>query len=273
MADHIDGPLYFEQLGRRGRPIAFVHPNPLDHSCWVYQMDHLSTWYRCLGIDLPGYGKSPTARPGLTVADMAQACWEAVDEVTDEPTIVVGLSVGWHVVMHMANQRPQQTSAIIMSGCAYRPGPKTYTQGNIAAFTEKKMAAREPHIFGDWSAAFRETDLASYFAATLVERNDTADSESIAEIFRALEPRDPDWLFPGAKAPTLIITGSEDNGHTGAFALQEHIAGSELITMEGAGHACNMERPWEWDTHALRFLKKQGLFDGEIAQVAAPAVR
>ena len=44
-------------------------------------MDHLSTWFRCIGIDLPAFGKSPTAQPGLTVPDIAQACWEAMAEV------------------------------------------------------------------------------------------------------------------------------------------------------------------------------------------------
>ena len=39
--------------------------------CWVYQLDHFSTWYRCLSVDLPGYGRSATAQPGLTIADMA----------------------------------------------------------------------------------------------------------------------------------------------------------------------------------------------------------
>ena len=80
MAEHIDGPLYYERLGRTGPVIAFVHPNPMDQSCWIYQMAHLSTWYRCIGIDIPGYGRSPTARDGLTTNDMAVACWEAIDE-------------------------------------------------------------------------------------------------------------------------------------------------------------------------------------------------
>jgi hypothetical protein len=36
--------------------------------------------------------------------------------------------------------------------------------------------------------------------------------------------------------------------------------------MEGAGHACNMERPWEWDAHFLDFLRRQDLFDpGDLA--------
>ncbi len=80
MANHINGPLYYERMGRRGPVIAFIHPNPMDQSCWIFQMAHLSTWYRCIAIDIPGYGRSPTADAGLTISDMALACWEAIDE-------------------------------------------------------------------------------------------------------------------------------------------------------------------------------------------------
>jgi pimeloyl-ACP methyl ester carboxylesterase len=267
MAEHIDGPLYWEQLGKTGRPIVFVHSSPLDHSCWLYQMDHLSTWYRCISVDLPGYGKSARAQPGLRIADLAVACWEALDEVSADAAILVGESVGWHVVMHMANQRPERTLAIIMSGCAYRATnpPTGGGADNLSAFRDQGLEARHPRILGLYSAAFRETALAGYFAQTLAERNPWADAASIVEVLRALGPypRDPDWLFEGAKAPTLIITGTEDNSHEGAFALQERIAGCELVSIEGGGHACNMEQPWEWDVQALRFLAKHGLFDGE----------
>ena len=263
MAEHIDGALYWEQMGKAGRPVIFVHSSPLDHSCWLYQMDHFSTWYRCISVDLPGYGKSARAQAGLTIADLAVACWETVDQVTSEPAIVVGESVGWHVVMHMANQRPERTLAIILSGCAYRAtNPPVRGMDNPTAFRELGMAAREPRIIGLYSPAFREAELARYFAQTVVERNPFGDAASIVKVLDALGPypRDPDWLFAGAKAPALIITGSEDGGHEGAFALQQRIRGCELVTIEGAGHACNMERPWEWDTHALRFLEKCGLF-------------
>ena len=276
MANHINGPLYWEQLGKTGRPVIFIHPNPLDHSCWIYQMDHFSTWYRCVSVDLPGYGKSPTAQAGLTIADMAEACWEVMDQVSSEPAILVGESVGWHIVMHMAHQQPARALAIILSGCAYRPSTPPGREGNSSesAYLEQGMAARHPRILGLYSRGFRETDLARYFADVLVERNSWADATSIAEIFRALGPypRDPEWLFEGPRKPTLIITGSEDGSHDGAFALQEKIAGCELITIEGAGHACNMERPWEWDAHAIGFLARQGLFEGD-ALTSGSAVR
>src|SRR3954471_6921750 len=95
MAEHIQGPLYYERMGRTGPIMAFVHPNPMDQSCWLFQMAHFSTWFRCIAIDIPGYGRSPKAEEGLTLADMAQGCWEAVDEgLGGDPAVLVGCSVG-----------------------------------------------------------------------------------------------------------------------------------------------------------------------------------
>ena len=258
MAPHINGPLHWEQLGKSGRPIAFVHPNPMDHTCWLYQMDHLSTWFRCIGIDLPGYGKSPTATPGLAMADIAQACWEAVDEVTREPAIVVGESVGATVALHMASQRTDRTLAVILSGTGYHEA-RTVGQRRIPQYQAQGVAFRYEHTFRDYGPAFRETDMANYFATVFTERNPWADADSIVEMYRALDRPDPIGLHENIEAPTLIITGSEDNAHESAFALQERVASCELITMDGAGHACNMERPWEWDSYALAFLEKHGL--------------
>jgi pimeloyl-ACP methyl ester carboxylesterase len=265
MAEHIGGPLNYERLGKRGRPVVFVHPNPMDHTCWIYQMARFSTWFQTIGIDIPGYGRSPTASPGLTMQDIAQACWEAVDEVTAEPCVLVGLSVGVHVVLHMAIQRPQQTLALIMTGSGYYP-VKEFAAKRIKQYSEQGVAFRYQHAFEDYSRAFGETEYAKYFANLFMERNDTADAPTIVEQFRALAEPDPDWLFE-IKAPSLMITGSEDSAHQAAFALQERLKGCELVTMEGAGHACNMERPWEWDAIALDFLRRNGLL-----APAAPAI-
>jgi pimeloyl-ACP methyl ester carboxylesterase len=243
--------------------MAFVHPNPMDQSCWLYQMAHFSTWFTTIGIDLPGYGRSPSASAGLTMADVAQACWEAVDQVTDRPTILVGLSVGWNVVLQMANLRPRQTPAVVLSGAGYFP-VKEFVPRRIAAYREQGIAYRYAYTLEDFSPAFRETPLAHYFARLFSERNAWADVETIVAMFRALGTPDPDWLFEGITMPCLIITGSEDSSHRGAFELQRRIAGCELHTIEGAGHACNLEQPWEFDAALQRFLERHGLM-GAVA--------
>ena len=117
MANNIQGPLYYERMGRTGPVMAFVHPNPMDQSCWIFQMAHLSTWYRCIAIDIPGYGRSPKAGAGLTMEDMAEGCWEAIDDaLPGETAILVGCSVGSSLAPYMYHRRPDRTAAMILSG-------------------------------------------------------------------------------------------------------------------------------------------------------------
>jgi 3-oxoadipate enol-lactonase len=258
MPGHIDRPLYFEQLGKFGPPLAFVHPNPFDRSCWVYQMAHFSTWFKTIGIDLPGYGRSPASTGELTMQEIAGWCWDAVDAVSAEPAVLCGLSVGFNMVLHMAVLRPEQTRAVILSGCSYRP-VKEFAQKRIRQYGEQGIAFRAQHAVEDFSPAFRETEMGRYFVDMFLERNQWADAQTIIDMFRALGEPDPDWLFEKQRAPVLIVTGSEDNSHPDAFALQERIRGCELVTIEGAGHACNMEKPWEFDHIVLEFLKGHNL--------------
>jgi pimeloyl-ACP methyl ester carboxylesterase len=243
--------------------MVFVHPNPTDLNVWTYQMAHFSSWCRTIGIDLPGYGRSPHALPGVTMPEIAAACWRAVDNIAgaDEPAILAGCSVGYSMVLHMAALQPDRVSAILLSGCSYRPEGKPFAANRIAQYERDGVANRRQHFLDVISKSFAESPLGQYFAQLFLERNDTWDRVSVIEMFRALGAPDPEEIFDPA-APVLIITGSEDSSHQAAFRLRDRIAGSELHTIHGAGHACNLEMPWEWDVVALEFLRRKNLLPG-----------
>jgi len=265
MAHHIEGPLYYERMGRTGPIIAFVHPNPMDQSCWIFQMAHFSTWFRCIAIDIPGYGRSPRAQAGLTMDDMAEACWEAIDAaLPGESAILVGCSVGSAILPFMYHQRPRTTPAIIMSGTGYNPG-KEFAQRRIESYTKNGIGFRWAYTFEDLSPAFRATPLAHYFAELFAERNDSADLETILHQFRALAKPEPSGFFEGIACPTTILTGSEDGAHQSAFALQARIPNCELKVLPGAGHACQIEQPWLFDRFMIEFLTTHGLFPARRA--------
>jgi pimeloyl-ACP methyl ester carboxylesterase len=260
MAQHIEGPLYYERMGRSGPVIAFVHPNPMDQSCWIFQMAHLSTWYRCIAIDITGYGRSPKASDGLTMADMAAACWEAIDEaLPGETAILAGCSVGSSIVPFMYHQRPQQTAALILSGTGYNP-KKEFAARRIAAYAARGIDYRWDYTFEDLSPAFRSTPLAHFFADLFAERNSSADLDTILRQFKALAQPEPEGHHERIACPSIILTGSEDGAHQSAFALQARIPGCALKVLHGAGHACQIEQPWLFDRFMLEFLKKHGLF-------------
>jgi pimeloyl-ACP methyl ester carboxylesterase len=262
MAQHIHGPLYYERMGRKGPVIAFVHPNPMDQSCWIFQMAHLSTWYRCIAIDIPGYGRSPKADAGLTMIDMAEACWEAIDEAAPgESAILVGCSVGSSIAPYMYHQRPEKTAALVLSGTGYNP-TKEFTKRRIDAYTANGIDYRWRYTFEDLSPAFRTTPLAHFFANLFTERNQFADVETILHQFKALAQPYPESHHERIGCPTIILTGSEDGSHPTAFALQARIPNCELKVLPGAGHACQMEQPWLFNRFMIEFLTKHGMFPG-----------
>lgn len=263
MAEHILGPLYYERMGRRGPILAFVHPNPMDQSCWMFQMAHFSTWYRCIAIDIPGYGRSPKAIKGLTMADMATACWEAIADAFGpvDSAILVGCSVGSAVLPYMYHQHQTRTSALVLSGTGYNPG-KEFAKRRIDAYTANGIGYRWSYTFEDLSPAFRATPLAHFFADLFTERNAMADLDTILYQFQALQKPDPDGHHERISCPTTILTGTEDGAHQSAFPLQARIPNCELKVLPGAGHACQMEQPWLFDRFMIDFLTRHGLFPG-----------
>ena len=260
MAEHIDGPLYYERMGRNGPVIAFVHPNPMDQSCWIFQMAHMSTWFRCIAIDIPGYGRSPKGRAGLTMEDIAQGCWEAIDAaLPNEPAILVGCSVGSAIIAHKQHLWANKARALIFSGTGYKPG-KEFVPRRIKGYTDRGIDYRWDYTFEDLSPAFRQTPLAMFFADMFSERNSHADVETIIHQFHAHKRPDAEDHHARVACPSIILSGSEDGTHQAAFLLKERIPKCEMKILHGAGHACQIEQPWLFDRFMIEFLKRHRLF-------------
>lgn len=256
MAEHIQGPLYYECMGRSGPVMVFIHPNPLDQSCWLFQMAHFSTWFRCVAIDIPGYGRSPMADPELTLADIAAGCWEAIDDAyRAEPTILVGCSVGSQVLPYMYRESPGRVRAMILSGVGYDPS-KAFAARSIAAYSQQGIDYRREHALQGMSSAFRSTPMAQYLADLFLERNVNVDVPSILHQFRAHQLPDPDDLHSNIACPAMIITGTEDGAHRTSFVLKERIPGCELNVLPGGGHTSHFEQPWQFDRFMIEFLRK-----------------
>lgn len=256
----IRGPLHAEVTGPVGAPpMLFVHPNPMDSSSWIYQMAHFSTWFRCIAVDLPGYGRSPNAAEGLTIAEVAGACWAAVDRHASGtlPAVLVGCSVGSSVVQHMYHLRPRATQAVIMCGTGWHP-VKHFVRPRIEGYRREGLGYRYRYTLEDFSPSFATTQVARWFAAMYGERDDTADLATILRMFDALARPDPDWLQRDLGAPALIVSGSLDAAHEPAHALCRRLPDAQLVVLAGAGHACHIERPFEFDAAVIRFLRAHG---------------
>lgn len=240
--------------------MAFLHPLPHDRAAWLYQTAHFSAWFHTVAIDFPGLGASPPASEGLTVADLAEACWDALSD--DGPIVLIGLSIGSRVAQYMAAARPDRVRALVLTGGWSPPDDVRFRESiarHIDRYRAEGLAPRRAHIERNYGPLFAGTARARYFTDLWCQRNDRADGASIIALLRALQTPVPDDLHARISAPTLVVTGTADTGHRSHLGLAERIRGAEVREIEGAGHLCNLERPWEYDAHVIAFLRAHGL--------------
>jgi 3-oxoadipate enol-lactonase len=261
MARHIPGPLYFEQHGTTGRPMAFLHSTPDDLRFWMHQTAHFSAWYRCIAIDAAGYGRSPAAQPGVTLEDQAEAHWEAIDRVSTEPVILHGNSMGGHTVRIMAVQRPERVAALILSGTGHSGNMREIQERWKKRYTEEGIALRNFQVLDHFCDEKKKDPYVLNYARMVDELNNLSTLSSIIAMNDALAAFDMNAEYMARiKAPTIIIAGKLDRSYPTVSTLQKLIPKCELVTMEGAGHANCFEQPWEYDRHCIEFLTKLGLF-------------
>jgi 3-oxoadipate enol-lactonase len=240
--------------------MVFVHPNPMDRSSWLFQVAHFSTWFRCVAVDLPGYGRSPSAHGQLSMPGIAEAVWESVDRAGagEQQAVLVGCSIGSSVAQHMYHRRPERTAALVVCGTGWWRR-KDFAGRHIRAYREQGLAYRREFTLNGFSPDFRRTALAEWFASLFMERNGAADLDTIIALLEAHSKPDPDWLQADLRAPVLIISGSEDASHPAAHRLVDRLPEAELVTIKGAGHACHIEQPRAFDRAVIDFLDRHGV--------------
>lgn len=261
LADHIPGPLYFEQLGASGPVMLFLHSTPDDHRLWLYQTAYFSAWYRCIAVDLAGYGKSPPVQKGVRVADQADAAWEIVDRITSGKLIIQGNSMGSMVARHMAARRPERTLALILSGCGYQP-TREQMGGWKERYEKEGIKVRYEQILDHFGVEGQKTVFAQHYARMLCALTNEGTLPSIIAMNEALTHVHPAELGIGIASPCLIISGTADRNHAKSYELRDHIAGAEIAVVEGAGHSSCLQGPWEFNRHCVEFLDRLGLFPG-----------
>ncbi|MER1966369.1 alpha/beta hydrolase [Castellaniella sp. GW247-6E4] len=236
--------MVLRQIGH-GRPLLLVHSLLADSRSMDALASELSSGYRVVIPDLPGYGGSP--RSGASIPEVAAELMAALaaDGLNHELG-VLGNGYGGFVALSLAQQFPEEVRRLVLldSAAAFPPAGKEGVRAMMDSVREGGMPAvmdiALSRLFPPAYAQAHPGAVASCRAA-LAEM----DAEAFIGMCRNLMMVD---LRPGlasVQSRTLVVVGLEDQATPVALAreLAAVIPDAQLTELAGCGHAPHIQMP------------------------------
>src|SRR4051794_4540319 len=121
----LGGPVHYVDYGGNpdGPAVVLVHGLGGSHLNWDLLAPLLTGQARVFAVDLPGFGRSePGGRKASVPANVA-VLGRFLDEVVQEPVVLVGNSMGGMVSIFAAGERPRSVTGLVLLDPAI-PGPR-----------------------------------------------------------------------------------------------------------------------------------------------------
>ncbi|HEX4680862.1 MAG TPA: alpha/beta fold hydrolase [Gaiellaceae bacterium] len=228
-----------------GAPLLLIQGLGYGRWSWDPVVPALAERYRVLWFDNRGIGDSDKPEGPYTAKLMATDALQVLDEAGVDRAHVLGASLGGMIAQEIAAGAPGRVDKLIL--CCTTPGGEASVP----------MPAVTVQLFDEAPNLSPEVALRRFVENALAA---DASAELIQELYdrRVANPPDPQgWHaqaaagrgFEGVNgaiaAPTLIVTGTEDNvvDPDNADVLAERIPGAEVQRIENAGHLFFWEQP------------------------------
>ncbi|ELR70538.1 hydrolase, alpha/beta fold family protein [Fulvivirga imtechensis AK7] len=131
--------------GRGDKTLIFVHGLATYLPSWQKNIPELKKHYRCIAIDLPGYGRSSKSLSHATMSYYAQSINQLIEKLKLEKVTMVGHSMGAQVSMTVALQYPEKVESLILAAPA---GFETFNEKEAiwlrSIFKPEAVAAASP---------------------------------------------------------------------------------------------------------------------------------
>lgn len=270
---HTDiGRLHYHEAGS-GPALLLIHGSGPGVSGWANFAGNLEVFarhFRCLVIDLPGYGQSdPVA--GNPIQVCVEACVRLLDALGVDRVHIIGNSLGGIVGSHLAASHPQRVMRFVTIGGiglnVFTPFPGEGLN-LLTAFTEDPTRERietwlRSMVF-DQAIVTEELIESRYrqaidpvTLATSRQLYSRASMEAMAEAFRN-DPAMRVAYLASIQAPTLITWGRDDRVSPVDMALvpMRIIPNCELHVFPDCGHWVMIECKLAFESLALSFLQR-----------------
>jgi pimeloyl-ACP methyl ester carboxylesterase len=231
----------------------------------------LKARFRCLAVDLPGYGKSPPLPERATIGGYVDLLAALVREVSDRPIVLVGHSMGGMIGITLTLRYPTLVERMILL-CPTISGDLSmfinlfmspFVLMERFAITRKILELLEPQMLSVTDRLLRPALFADRSGITKEEyERIRADARRPgqglvrAECFQAMRDHDLRDRLGQIKTPALVIWGMEDNTVPlrDASVVAQEWPDADLRVIPNAGHWPQFETPGTTERYVRAFL-------------------
>jgi len=203
----------------------YLHPIGLDREIWAGVAPD-----DAILLDLPGHGSAPVAGP-VSFEGVA----DYVAKYLEEPSDVVGLSVGAMIAQHVLLRHPELVRSVVLAAGGPGGGGGSATNERAQQTREVGMAGMLPSTLERWFTAEALATPGHPGVAYATNRLLTDDPEVFASYWEAMSNHDVVSQLGNINVPVTVIAGSVDKSGPVPRMQQfaELIPGAEFEVVDG----------------------------------------
>lgn len=259
--------------GKGSETIIFIHGLGSYLPAWKNNIDSLKKQYRCIALDLPGYGKSSKNPTDGSMSYYADVVMQFAAKLQIDKPIVCGHSMGGQIAVVAALRYPTSIKKLILTAPA---GFETFHEGQKQWFREAmsltavKLTSVEQIQTNFGYNFYKMPKSAEFMITDRINMRTASDFDAychaIAVSVQGMVDEPVFEKLPQIKIPVLAIFGEQDNlipnrflhggrsrsiGEKGVAQLPN----GQLKMINKAGHFVQFEQPNAFNALVLEFLK------------------
>jgi len=255
--------------------LVFIHGLGSYLPAWKKNIESLKKDYRCIAVDLIGYGKSSKPEDNYYLKDQSQFVGELLKNLKVKNYSLVGHSMGGQIAIHHASDFHKNVNSLILVAPA---GIETFTEAQKAIFRSippaSMMASDSKAIQENLKANFYNfPEEAEFMISDRIAMKEDPQfglyAQMVVNGIKGMVDQEVFDLMSGIKVSTLVMMGEEDKlipnlmmnpglDQQGILDLaNEKIKHAETHLVPAAGHMLMFEKADEVNKLIDTFLKNQ----------------
>jgi pimeloyl-ACP methyl ester carboxylesterase len=207
----VDGtPFHYREAGD-GPVLVMLHGLGASLEDWEFQIPFFSEDFRCIAIDLRGFGKSGRGKGGLSLQRFADDVWSVLSQLQVHRFFLIGHSMGGAVALQLTLDHPQAVGRLVICNSVPAFVPQTLKQHFEVWYRMLVMRLLGPFRMAQIGAMrmFPHPDQAALREKS-IQRGSRGSSRNYVQALRALTRWSVISRLHELQMPVLVLAAEHD---------------------------------------------------------------